>query len=203
MWNAIAVEDIDPKDRFVAARKDLRDLIENYTEISSKGGDAVRSKLGTQGLKSNLFGIQKVLKILIVDAEDIVEYTESMNEFNAYYYQAEGAAYQSLFIEHSSATGTPESLLKTAKTDIVQMEKYMDDMAVQLKFWLYTQHRNEINVMNVILYSEYSAIYHYFFFSFNAFNIEFCFFRNNEGKISHDWHLIFLIMLIKIAYSAW
>jgi len=131
---ANAVEDMDPKDRFVAARKDLRDLIENYTEISSKGGDAVRSKLGTQGLKSNLFGIQKILKILIADAEDIVEYTESMNEFNAYYYQAEGAAYQSMFIEHSSAKGTPESLLKTAKTDILKMEKYMDELAVQLKF---------------------------------------------------------------------
>ena len=57
---------------------------------------------------------------------------EAMEEFNAYYFQAEGAAYQSLFVEHSSAKSTPESLLKTAKDDIIQMEKYMDQLAIQL-----------------------------------------------------------------------
>ncbi len=124
---------LDPKQRFVAARKDLRDLIDDYSEITKKGGgDAVRNRLGTQGVNSNLFGIQKILKILSAEAEDIVEYTETMEEFNAYYFQAEGAAYQSLFVEHSSAKSTPESLLQTAKADIIQMEKYMDRLAVQL-----------------------------------------------------------------------
>lgn len=138
LWDAkranAAEDGADPTQRFVAARKELRELIDNYSDITEKGGgDAVRNKLGTQGVKSNLFGIQKVLKSLTADAEDIVEYTEAMEEFNAYYFQAEGAAYQSLFVEHSSAKGTPESFLKTAKADIMQMEKYMDQLAVQLK----------------------------------------------------------------------
>jgi len=129
-----AQDTTDAKERFVAARKELRDLIDNYSEITAKGGgDAVRSRLGTQGISSNLFGIQKILKTLTDDAEDLVEYTEMMEEFNAYYFQAEGAAYQSMFIEHSSAKGTPETILKTAKADILQMEKYMDQLAVQLK----------------------------------------------------------------------
>lgn len=123
----------EAKQKFVSARKELRKLIDDYSEITAKGGgDAVRNRLGTQGVNSNLFGIQKVLKILTTEAEDIVEYTETMEEFNAYYFQAEGAAYQSLFVEHSSAKSTPESLLKTAKADIIQMEKYMDQLAVQL-----------------------------------------------------------------------
>lgn len=123
----------DPKQRFVAARKELRELIDDYSEITANGGgDAVRNRLGTQGVNSNLFGIQKVLKTLTTEAEDIVEFTETMEEFNAYYFQAEGAAYQSMFVEHSSAKSTPESLLKTAKADIVQMEKYMDQLAAQL-----------------------------------------------------------------------
>lgn len=123
----------DSKQRFLAARKELRELIDDYSEITAKGGgDAVRNRLGTQGVNSNLFGIQKVLKTLTTQAEDIVEFTETMEEFNAYYFQAEGAAYQSMFVEHSSAKSTPESLLKTAKADIVQMEKYMDQLAVQL-----------------------------------------------------------------------
>jgi hypothetical protein len=122
----------DAKQRFQEARKDLRYLIENYTDISKAGGDAVRNYLGTQGVNSNLYGIQKVLKILQKEACDIIEYTEAMDEFNAYYYQAEGAAYQSLFVEHSSAKGTPESFLKTAKQDLDQLEKYMDIVASQL-----------------------------------------------------------------------
>ena len=123
----------EAKEKFVAARKELRRLVNDYSEITSKGGgDAVRNRLGTQGVNSDLFGIQKVLKTLATEVEDIVEFTETMEEFNAYYFQAEGAAYQSLFVEHSSAKSTPESLLKTAKDDIIQMEKYMDQLANQL-----------------------------------------------------------------------
>ena len=119
---ANAAENVDAKERFIAARKDLRELVDNYSDITAKGGgDSVRNRLGTQGVNSKLFGIQKVLKKLSADAEDIVEYTDAMDEFNVYYYQAEGAAYQSMFIEHSSAKGTPESFLKIAKNDIVQM----------------------------------------------------------------------------------
>lgn len=88
---------IEAKEKFVAARKELRILIDDYSEITAKGGgDAVRNRLGTQGVNSDLFGIQKVLKTLATEAEDIVEFTETMEEFNAYYFQAEGAAYQSL-----------------------------------------------------------------------------------------------------------
>jgi len=132
---ANAAENVaDAKERFIAARKDLRELVDNFSDITAKGGgDSVRNRLGTQGVNSKLFGIQKLLKALSADADDIVEYTEAMDEFNAYYYQAEGAAYQSMFIEHSSAKGTPASFLKLAKNDIVQMEKYMDQLAVQLK----------------------------------------------------------------------
>ena len=123
----------DAKKRLLLARTDICYLLDHYSEISSEGsGDAVRRYLGTVGVTSGMYGILKVLKGLQEEAEDIVEYTETMDEFNAYLYQAEGAAYQSLFVEHSSAKGTPESLLATAKQDIVQMKKYMDLMATQL-----------------------------------------------------------------------
>jgi hypothetical protein len=79
-----------------------------------------------------MYGITKVLRTLQEEADDIVEYTETMNEFEAYLFQAEGAAYQSLFVEHSSAKGTPESLLKTAKGDIINLRKFMGDLAAQL-----------------------------------------------------------------------
>ena len=114
------------------AIKDIDDLIANYETISKAGGDNVRLYLGTQGVKSHMYGIMKVLKSLKDEADDIVDYTEAMNEFEAYLFQAEGAAYQSLFVEHSSAKSTPESLLKTAKGDIINLRKYMGNLATQL-----------------------------------------------------------------------
>ena len=131
---AIAEDIINPdKERFIACRKDLRDLIDNYADITSKGGgDAVRNTLGTQGVNSNMFGVEKLLKSLKFEAEDIVEYVETMEDFNAYYYQADGAAYQSMFVEHSSARSTKESCLITAKGDLLQMDKLMNQLAVQL-----------------------------------------------------------------------
>jgi hypothetical protein len=123
----------EAKKRFALAQRDVQYLLDHYEEISKGGGgDNVRRYLGTGGVTSNMYGIGKVVKELREEADDIVEYTEAMNEFNAYLYQAEGAAYQSLFVEHSSAKGTPESFLATAKQDVKNMQKYMNELAVQL-----------------------------------------------------------------------
>lgn len=119
--------------RFRLAIRDVDDLLADYDAITKGGaGDNVRLYLGTQGVKSNMYGITKVLKSLREEAEDVVEYTEALNEFEAYLFQAEGAAYQSMFVEHSSAKSTPESLLRTARGDIVNMRKFMGDLALQL-----------------------------------------------------------------------
>ena len=122
----------EAKERFKLAIADIDDLLNNYDVISKSGGDNVRLYLGTQGVKSHMYGIMKVLKSLKEEADDIVEYTEAMDSFEAYKNQAEGAAYQSMFVEHSSDKGTPETFLKTAKGDVVNLRKYMGDLAAQL-----------------------------------------------------------------------
>ena len=119
----------DAKKRFAEAMAEVDELIANYSEISQDGGDAVRRYLGTVGVEKKMYGISKVVKELRDEADDIVEYTELANEFEAYLYQAEGAAYQSLFVEHSSAKGTPASFLATAKKDIITMRKYMGELS--------------------------------------------------------------------------
>ncbi len=123
----------DAKKRFLDAMTEIDELIENYTEISKGGGDSVRRYLGTVGVEKKMYGITKVVKELREEADDIVEYTELANEFEAYLYQAEGAAYQSLFVEHSSAKGTPVQFLATARKDILNMRKYMGELASLLK----------------------------------------------------------------------
>jgi hypothetical protein len=119
-------------ERFRLGRKDLVDLLENYDSIMAGGGDSVRRYLGTVGLNSGLYGITKVLKSLQEEAEDIVEYTENMNEFNAYLNAADTACYSSNFVEHSSAKGTPAGYLRDAKGDAKNMLVYLDRMAKEL-----------------------------------------------------------------------
>ena len=122
----------DAKTRFKLAVQDVDELLSNYAEIAAGGGDNVRRYLGTVGVKSHMYGITKVLKELREEADDVIEFTETSNEFEAYLFQAEGAAYQSLFAEHSSAKSTPETLLATAKKDVINMRKLMGDLATQL-----------------------------------------------------------------------
>ena len=57
------------------------------TSISKGGGDNIRSYLGTVCVATSMYGITKVLKELQEQADDIAEYTENMNEFNAYLVQ--------------------------------------------------------------------------------------------------------------------
>ena len=123
---------VEAKKRFTLAIKDIDELLDNYAEISTSGGDNVRLYLGTVGTKSHMYGITKILKELREEADDVIDFTETANEVEAYLFQAEGAAYQSLFVGGSSAKGTPESLLATAKKDVISMRKLMGDLAIQL-----------------------------------------------------------------------
>jgi hypothetical protein len=123
---------VSAKARFREARKTLDYLIENYEVISKEGGDNVRRYLGTVGTTSALYGITKVLKELQDEAEDIVEYTENMQDFGYWLGAADTAVYSANFVEFSSASTKPEKFFKDAKAAAELMKGYMDVMASEL-----------------------------------------------------------------------
>ena len=75
----------------------------DYTNISKGGGDNVRSYLETVCVATSMYGITNVLKELQEQADDIVEYTENMNEFNAYLSAAYNACYSSFLLNSGNA----------------------------------------------------------------------------------------------------
>lgn len=122
----------EAKVRFVLARESLKYLVENYDEICKGGGDNVRRYLGTVGVTSGLYGIYKVLKELRDEAKDMVEFTESENEFDYALRAADTSVYSANFVEYSAAKTKPEKFFEDARIDIERMQFYMDEMAAQL-----------------------------------------------------------------------
>lgn len=127
------------KQRFKEARDVLQYLIDNYDTIAQGGGDNIRRYLGTVGTTNAMYGIEKVLKELQDEADDIVEFTENMSDFDYYRRAADTAAYSSIFVEYSSAKTKPEQFFKDAKKDIQNMKIYMDRLAADIKLWFMHQ----------------------------------------------------------------
>jgi hypothetical protein len=124
----------EAKLRFQKARAEIDYLNENYDDIVKKGGgDGVRRYLGTVGVTSSVYGINKVLKELQEEAADIVEFTESMDEFDYSLRAADTACYSALFVEHSSARTKPEKFFQDAKVESKKMVVLMDAMAAELE----------------------------------------------------------------------
>jgi hypothetical protein len=108
-------------------------LIDNYDSISKEGGDNVRRYLGTVGTTSSLYGITKVLRELQGEANDIVEYTENMNDFEYWLRAADTAAYSAMFVEFSAAKTKPEKFLQDARIASDHMQESMKVMASEIK----------------------------------------------------------------------
>jgi len=124
----------DAKARFLLAKQDLNYLVAHYDSIVAQGGgDNVRRYLGTVGMTSNMYGIMKVLKRLQEEADDIVEYTETMNEFDYSLRAADTACYSANFVEFSAAKTKPEKFFEDALLETERMLVGFDVMTRELK----------------------------------------------------------------------
>lgn len=122
----------DAKSRFQEGRKSLQYLLDNYDKIVEGGGDNVRRYLGTVGTTSGLWGIGKVMRSLQDETDDIVEYTETMQEVEASIRGADSAAYMAIFVTTSSSGTPPAKYFADAKIEAKRALKAMDDLAAQL-----------------------------------------------------------------------
>ena len=119
--------------RFKEGQVSLDNLLENYDAICEGGGDNVRRYLGTVGTTSGLYGISKVLKILSNDEHvDIVDYNETMEEFNAALTSAEGSAYMAIFTESSTSGVPPSKYFKDTRTEAELARVKLRELAKQL-----------------------------------------------------------------------
>jgi hypothetical protein len=85
------------------------------------------------GTSSGLYGISKVLKTLQEEsADDIVDYTELVNDFEQALRDADTACYSAIFVEFSAAKTPPEKFFTDAKSDVARMQKYFHELTALL-----------------------------------------------------------------------
>lgn len=128
-------KDLSPeqaKQRVKDAIASLEYLLNNYDQICEGGGDNIRRYLGTVGTTSGVYGIIKTMKILQNEADDIVEFTETMNEVNTSINQADGSAYMAIFTTSSTSGVPPKKYFDDAKTETKNAIKALNDLAKQL-----------------------------------------------------------------------
>ena len=115
-----------------AATKTIDDLLENWETIAKGGGDAIRTQLGTQGITSPLFQMDKALKVLRDDAEDIIEFTEMSDEFLLTLSRADSMSYSANFAGGSGKPTPPAVYIENSRKEVLELQKIAKSLSSQL-----------------------------------------------------------------------
>ena len=98
-------------------------MLSDWSSLEKKGGDAIRVELGTQGTTSPLFQIDKALKALREEAEDLVEFTEQSDEFMLRLAAADSMAYSANFAGGSGKPTPPAVYIEKSKKEVEDMQR--------------------------------------------------------------------------------
>mmetsp|Transcript_38129 Transcript_38129/g.82098 ORF Transcript_38129/g.82098 Transcript_38129/m.82098 type:complete len:185 (+) Transcript_38129:20-574(+) len=111
-----AMAAMDPKQQVTAAMQKLEDLCdpEYYKKVASGGGDNIRREVGTVGVTSPLFDVDKAFKALAEEAEDPEAYVELLERFTKGITRADADAYSSIFSMNSAAATSPQVYIDKA-----------------------------------------------------------------------------------------
>lgn len=116
-----------------SAVKTIDALVENWDSIASKGGgDAIRTQLGTQGVASPLFQIDKAIKVLREDADDLVEFTEQAEEFSLTLSRADSMAYSANFAGGSGKPTPPAVYIEKSKKEVLALQRIAETLSSQI-----------------------------------------------------------------------
>lgn len=116
---ALAISSEAAKDQWTKSVTVIDRLLQNWPS----GGDAIRVELGTQGTTSPLFQIDKALKVLREDADDIVEFTELVEDFQLTLSRADSMAYSANFAGGSGKPTPPAVYIEKAKKEVESLQR--------------------------------------------------------------------------------
>mmetsp|Transcript_30769 Transcript_30769/g.61611 ORF Transcript_30769/g.61611 Transcript_30769/m.61611 type:complete len:239 (-) Transcript_30769:385-1101(-) len=108
-----------PREQWTRAEAFVTEMDENFASYAAGGGDKVREALGTVGgTTSPLFQVEKLVRKLVGEAEDPVEFGEAMEDFLYRLRQADGMAYAANFAGGSGKPKPPSEYLKLSGDEV-------------------------------------------------------------------------------------
>lgn len=120
---ALAISADAAKDQWKKSVAVIDAMLSDWSSLEKKGGDAIRVELGTQGTTSPLFQIDKALKALREEAEDLVEFTEQSDEFMLRLAAADSMAYSANFAGGSGKPTPPAVYIEKSKKEVEDMQR--------------------------------------------------------------------------------
>jgi hypothetical protein len=116
------------------AKTTIDDLLQNWSTVEGGGGDAIpdalRTKLGTQGITSSLFQIDKAFKALRQSeyVDDFVEFQETSEEFIGALYRADSMASSANNKTGSGKQTPPAVFIESARVEVAEMQRIANKM---------------------------------------------------------------------------
>ena len=120
---AFAVDVDGAKAQWNSAVNTIDNLLGNWDTFAKGGGDAIRTELGTQGITSPLFQIDKALKVLRDNVDDLVEFTEQSEEFGLALSRADSMAYSANFAGGSGKPTPPAVYIEKSKKEVIDLQR--------------------------------------------------------------------------------
>jgi hypothetical protein len=102
----------------------IDDLLQNWpTVVAQGGGDGIRREIGTVGTTSPLFQIDKALRVLREEAEDLIEFTDQTEEFQLALSRADSMAYSANFAGGSGKPTPPAVYIEKSRNEVIELQK--------------------------------------------------------------------------------
>jgi hypothetical protein len=112
----------------------IDDLVQNWpTVVAQGGGDGIRRELGTVGTISPLFLIDKALRVLREEAEDLIEFTDQTEEFQLALSRADSMAYSANFAGGSGKPTPPAVYLDKSRMEVIELQKIAKSLTALLE----------------------------------------------------------------------
>lgn len=128
--SAVAISTESAQDQWKRSTITIDNLLDGWSTVG--GGDNIRVQLGTQGTTSPLFQIDKALKVLRQESEDIVEFTDQAEEFQLALARADSMAYSANFAGGSGKPTPPSYYIEKSKTEVELLQKIAKSLTALL-----------------------------------------------------------------------
>jgi hypothetical protein len=123
VWQATILTSEAARIQWEKSQTVIDDLLQNWpTVVAQGGGDSIRREIGTVGTASPLFQIDKALRVLREEADDLIDFTDQTEEFQLALSRADSMAYSANFAGGAGKPTPPAVYLEKSRMEVIELQ---------------------------------------------------------------------------------